>query len=202
MDGIEEKLRKAGAKPARREGEREGRWVLLDYLDIVIHVQHADERAYYSLERLWKDCPQIQLPEPVGRVLRVGRRSYALTGGTCCAAPERWLGSRWRERRRSAAAEPVATPDSGCRLVLWRHGQTAWNAERRFQGQSDIPLDDGREQQAERAARLLAALRPDTIISSDLGRATATAAPLARLTALTVHWRRTSGNGTAVRGRA
>ena len=63
VDEIEEKLRQAGARPVRREGEREGRWVLLDYLDIVIHVQHAEERVYYSLERLWKDCPQIQLPE-------------------------------------------------------------------------------------------------------------------------------------------
>jgi ribosome-associated protein len=66
VDAIEDGMRKAGAKPVRREGEREGRWVLLDYLDIVIHVQHADERAFYALERLWKDCPQIQLPEPVG----------------------------------------------------------------------------------------------------------------------------------------
>jgi ribosome-associated protein len=66
VDAIEESMRKAGAKPVRREGEREGRWVLLDYLDVVIHVQHADERAFYALERLWKDCPQIQLPEPVG----------------------------------------------------------------------------------------------------------------------------------------
>ena len=66
VDEIEERLRKAGAKPARREGEREGRWVLLDYIDIVIHVQHAEERVYYSLERLWKDCPVIPLPEPVG----------------------------------------------------------------------------------------------------------------------------------------
>lgn len=64
VDEIEEKLRKAGAKPARREGEREGRWVLLDYLDIVIHVQHAEERVFYALERLWKDCPVIALPEP------------------------------------------------------------------------------------------------------------------------------------------
>ncbi len=55
-----------GAKPARREGEREARWVLLDYIDVVIHVQHAEERVYYSLERLWKDCPLIPLPEPVG----------------------------------------------------------------------------------------------------------------------------------------
>ena len=64
VDEIEAKLRLAGAKPVRREGEREGRWVLLDYLDVVIHVQHSDERAFYALERLWKDCPVIPLPEP------------------------------------------------------------------------------------------------------------------------------------------
>jgi glucosyl-3-phosphoglycerate phosphatase len=69
---------------------------------------------------------------------------------------------------------------------LWRHGQTTWNAERRFQGQSDIPLDETGQAQAERAARLLAALRPDLIVSSDLSRATSTAAPLARLTGLEV----------------
>ena len=66
MDEIEEKLRQAGARPVRTEGERERRWVLLDYLDIVIHVQHAEERVYYALERLWKDCPSVPLPEPVG----------------------------------------------------------------------------------------------------------------------------------------
>jgi glucosyl-3-phosphoglycerate phosphatase len=76
--------------------------------------------------------------------------------------------------------------EQSVRLVLWRHGQTQWNVEGRFQGQSDIPLDAVGEQQAERAARLLAGLRPDAIISSDLGRAMATAAPLARLTGLTV----------------
>ncbi|MBO0784869.1 MAG: ribosome silencing factor [Actinobacteria bacterium] len=65
VDEIEDKLRQAGAKPVRREGEREGRWVLLDYLDVVIHIQHAEERAYYALERLWKDCPLLPLPEPV-----------------------------------------------------------------------------------------------------------------------------------------
>jgi len=70
------------------------------------------------------------------------------------------------------------------RLVLWRHGQTVWNAERRFQGQSDIPLDETGQAQAERAARLLAGLRPDMIVSSDLSRAAGTAAPLARLTGL------------------
>src|SRR5258708_6862986 len=63
VDGVEEALLKLGAKPARREGQEEGRWVLLDYLDIVVHVQHADERTYYSLERLWKDCPAIELPD-------------------------------------------------------------------------------------------------------------------------------------------
>jgi ribosome-associated protein len=74
VDEIEDKLRKAGARPVRREGEREGRWVLLDYLDVVIHVQHAEERVFYALERLWKDCPRIQLPEPVsaGRPSRSG----------------------------------------------------------------------------------------------------------------------------------
>jgi ribosome-associated protein len=67
VDEIEEKLRQAGARPARREGEREARWVLLDYVDIVIHIQNAEERVYYSLERLWKDCPVIPLPEVVGQ---------------------------------------------------------------------------------------------------------------------------------------
>ena len=64
VDEVEEKLRRVDAKPVRREGEREGRWVLLDYIDVVIHVQHAEERVFYALERLWKDCPQIPLPEP------------------------------------------------------------------------------------------------------------------------------------------
>jgi ribosome-associated protein len=61
VDGIEEKLRDRDAKPVRREGEREGRWVLLDYLDLVVHVQHVEERTFYALERLWHDCPRIDL---------------------------------------------------------------------------------------------------------------------------------------------
>jgi ribosome-associated protein len=65
VDEIEEKLREAGAKPIRREGERDGRWVLIDYGEIVVHVQHDEERAYYSLERIWRDCPTIALPESV-----------------------------------------------------------------------------------------------------------------------------------------
>ena len=61
VDGIEEALRGLDAKPIRREGDRERRWVLLDYLDVVVHVQHSDERRFYSLERLWSDCPEIPL---------------------------------------------------------------------------------------------------------------------------------------------
>lgn len=66
VDGIErDLLEKLGRKPLRREGERDARWVLLDYGDIVVHVQHAEDRAYYALERLWRDAPVIdlQLPE-------------------------------------------------------------------------------------------------------------------------------------------
>jgi probable phosphoglycerate mutase len=72
--------------------------------------------------------------------------------------------------------------------VLWRHGQTIWNAEHRFQGQTDIDLDETGVAQADRAARLLAALRPSAIVASDLRRAAATAAPLARLTGLEVSY--------------
>ena len=61
VDEIEDRLRALGAKPVRREGERDGRWVLLDYADIVVHVQHSEERAFYALERLWRDCPAIDL---------------------------------------------------------------------------------------------------------------------------------------------
>jgi ribosome-associated protein len=59
VDEVEERLRGHGIKPVRREGVAEARWVLLDFVDVVVHVQHAEERAYYALERLWKDCPTI-----------------------------------------------------------------------------------------------------------------------------------------------
>ncbi len=61
VDAIEEALLNLPekAKPVRREGERAGRWVLLDYVDIVVHVQHAEEREFYALDRLWKDCERI-----------------------------------------------------------------------------------------------------------------------------------------------
>ena len=61
VDEVEEKMRLAGYKPARREGTREGRWVLLDYVDIVVQIQHSDERDFYALDRLWRDCPVVEI---------------------------------------------------------------------------------------------------------------------------------------------
>ncbi|WP_458041382.1 MULTISPECIES: ribosome silencing factor [Bacteria] len=65
-DEIEDALHEAGVKRLRREGRQEGRWVLLDFGDLVVHVFHEQERVYYGLERLWKDCPviPIELPTP------------------------------------------------------------------------------------------------------------------------------------------
>ena len=63
-DGIEEALHKDGSKVLRREGEGENRWVLLDFGDLVVHVFHQEDRAYYSLERLWKDCPVVPIDLP------------------------------------------------------------------------------------------------------------------------------------------
>ncbi|NHC12679.1 ribosome silencing factor [Motilibacter deserti] len=82
VDAVEEKLRDLDAKPARREGEREGRWVLLDYVDIIVHVQHAEDRVYYALERLWRDCPSIQLPAEA----RQGRSGA--TDGAAASGPD------------------------------------------------------------------------------------------------------------------
>ncbi len=64
VDGIEEALiEKHDLRPVRREGRGLGRWVLLDYIDIVIHVQHQEDRVFYALDRLWSDCPVIELPD-------------------------------------------------------------------------------------------------------------------------------------------
>jgi len=66
VDAVEERARiELGQKPLRREGDRDARWILLDYGDVVVHVQHVEERVYYSLERIWKDCPVIGLPAAV-----------------------------------------------------------------------------------------------------------------------------------------
>lgn len=61
VDEVEEKVRLSGTKVKRTEGAREGRWVLLDFGDIVVHIQHEDERQFYDLERLWRDCPQVDV---------------------------------------------------------------------------------------------------------------------------------------------
>ena len=60
-DEIEEKLLEAGHKRLRREGREESRWILLDFGDLVAHVFHEEERSYYGLERLWKDCPVVPI---------------------------------------------------------------------------------------------------------------------------------------------
>lgn len=65
VDAVEEALHKAGAKRRMREGYSEAHWVLLDYNDIVVHVQREEDREFYAMERLWKDCPQIELPASV-----------------------------------------------------------------------------------------------------------------------------------------
>jgi len=95
-----------------------------------------------------------------------------LTAAEDAAAPSWWPGGDRKE---------LVT------LVVWRHGLTTYNAERRFQGQSDIPLNEVGRAQAAQAAPYLAALRPSAIFSSDLSRASATADALARLTGLPVH---------------
>ena len=61
VEAIETALDGIGVKPIRREGEREGKWVLLDYFEMVVHIQQNEERSIYDLERLWRDCPQISL---------------------------------------------------------------------------------------------------------------------------------------------
>lgn len=68
VDEIEARLRALPepAKPVRREGEREGRWVLLDYADVVLHIQHSEDREHYALDRLWKDCPTIPFTDAAG----------------------------------------------------------------------------------------------------------------------------------------
>ena len=62
---VEDRLNDAGYKTLRREGRSEGRWILLDFGDLVVHVFHQEYRTYYALERLWKDCPTVPFRLPV-----------------------------------------------------------------------------------------------------------------------------------------
>lgn len=66
-DEVEDQLIDIGVKALRREGKTEGRWILLDFGDLIVHVFHEEDRMYYSLERLWKDCPAIPLNLPVAK---------------------------------------------------------------------------------------------------------------------------------------
>lgn len=63
VDAVEERLLREKVKPVRREGAKEGRWILLDFIDVVVHIQHVEERVFYDLARLWKDCPVIPFVE-------------------------------------------------------------------------------------------------------------------------------------------
>jgi ribosome-associated protein len=80
VDEVERRLREEGVKPVRREGESGARWVLLDFADVVVHVQHAEERVYYGLERLWKDCPQIAFSDRDDDAGAVGAASGSASG--------------------------------------------------------------------------------------------------------------------------
>lgn len=97
VDAIEERLNKdLGAKPVRREGDRDARWILLDYVDVVVHVQHSEERVFYALERLWKDCPELELPEEA-KATRGKGAEYAQRQEAADVAPElRELGGEMR----------------------------------------------------------------------------------------------------------
>ncbi|WP_441246138.1 ribosome silencing factor [Kitasatospora sp. McL0602] len=86
---IEDQLREQlDVKPLRREGEREGRWILLDFLDIVVHVQHSEERSFYSLDRLWKDCPELPLPADAMATRNRPENAVTDAAGNAVAAAE------------------------------------------------------------------------------------------------------------------
>lgn len=89
VEEIEDQLREQlDEKPLRREGHRQGRWVLLDYADVVIHVQHTEEREFYALERLWRDCPEVALPDEVAPAAEVAERAADETPVEELAGPD------------------------------------------------------------------------------------------------------------------
>jgi ribosome-associated protein len=111
VDAVEEKLRAAGRKPLRREGRRDGRWVLLDYADIVIHIQHTEERVFYALERLWKDCAMISIDPRGGGSTEWVQPSAARTAARSAAAADAGGLSLGQTVATAAAADDVAALD-------------------------------------------------------------------------------------------
>ena len=112
VDKIEEKMREAGYKPARREGTREGRWTLLDYVDIVVHVQHQDERDFYALDRLWRDCPVVPV-DLDGEAMKVRRLVMLRHGQTEYNAGSRMQGQLDTELTDLGRDQAVAPPKCG-----------------------------------------------------------------------------------------
>jgi ribosome-associated protein len=113
VEGVEVALNAVGVKPIRREGERDGRWVLLDFGEIVVHVQHAEERTYYSLERLWKDCPTIPLPADVTEANESVR-----------SAPEEAAEPHWSDAATTYAEDRSMYPADGSSSVSGVPGAT------------------------------------------------------------------------------
>ncbi|MET1036355.1 MAG: ribosome silencing factor [Arthrobacter sp.] len=111
VDGIEKALgEQLELRPVRREGRGEGRWVLLDYLDVVIHVQHVEDRVFYALDRLWSDCPLIELPT-------TGEPGPA-ANGAAAAEPAEAVGGGAREgspTAETAEGAPADSPEPGQR---------------------------------------------------------------------------------------
>ena len=136
VDEVEDKLRELGVKPLRREGERDGRWVLLDYGEIVVHVQHDEERRFYALERLWRDCPTIPFdPSSAGRDAPIAGRDHRRT--------------------------PVSLTSRGVsRVLLLRHGRTAVECRTPFPGPGRPAAGRCRSGAGLRGGGLVAALRP------------------------------------------
>ena len=134
VDAVEESLQRRGVKPVRREGEREGRWVLLDFGELVVHVQHAEERTYYALERLWRDCPEIPLPELEGAT-RERRAAGSLAARADVVQPRQPVAGA--ARRAAGRRRALGRPSPPSRRS-WR-----WNADRVVSSDLSRARDDG-----------------------------------------------------------
>ena len=172
VDAVEERLREHGIKPVRREGVAESRWVLLDFVDVVVHVQHAEERAYYALERLWKDCPTIPFVDSAAAPARHAEpRPRTASAGedddrpvTCRALPGAAGAAAGAVAARPDRVERHRPLPGPARPAAGRGGPRARPASRR------------------RTSSPPGCRREDTVVvSSDLSRAAETAAALTDL---------------------